>query len=420
MDQITKTESGENIYYIAKINFNGQEYTGKFIHDNANEKDVPFVAGSVFGNGSVLVLIIMFFLAVFTTIAVIAAKKKKKIITASCRRDAGIHNAGFVSERSINISTIILYICMYKEGEKMGNKNLIRQVTDKVFGGLNMSWLLVILLAVGSAVLTAVFLIVPVFENTSFHRMGELFEAWILFAVIIMSNCKKPLESALKTFVFFLISQPLIYLLQVPFSQMGWQLFGYYKYWLIWTILTFPMAFVGWYIQRKNLVSLLILSPVLFYLTSCYLESFRFTFRHFPLMLVTGVFCLAQTILYLYAFTPKLWQRLAGFFVPFALILTAMLIIPRLSFSGNEFLPDSPVLTDAAVVETEDNDFVEISIDQTGEDSMVRIIANDYGTADFTVKDGGKDYHYSIEIYEDNGGHPQTRIVLKEMANNEK
>ena len=79
MDQITKTESGENIYYIAKINFNGQEYTGKFIHDNANEKDVPFVAGSVFGNGSVLVLIIMFFLAVFTTIAVIAAKKKKKI-----------------------------------------------------------------------------------------------------------------------------------------------------------------------------------------------------------------------------------------------------------------------------------------------------------------------------------------------------
>lgn len=29
---------------------------------------------------------------------------------------------------------------------------------------------------------------------------------------------KKPLESALKTFVFFLISQPLIYLLQVPFS----------------------------------------------------------------------------------------------------------------------------------------------------------------------------------------------------------
>ena len=78
MDQITKTESGENIYYIAKINFNGQEYTGKFIHDNANEKDVPFVAGSVFGNGSVLVLIIMFFLAVFTTIAVIAAKKEKE------------------------------------------------------------------------------------------------------------------------------------------------------------------------------------------------------------------------------------------------------------------------------------------------------------------------------------------------------
>ena len=123
-----------------------------------------------------------------------------------------------------------------------------------------MSWLFVVLLAVGSAVLTSVFIIIPVFKNTSFYRMGVFFEAWILLAVMIMSNCKKPLESALKTFVFFLISQPLIYLIQVPFNQMGWQLFSYYKYWFIWTLLTFPMAFVGWYIKRKNIVSLLIFS----------------------------------------------------------------------------------------------------------------------------------------------------------------
>lgn len=63
--------------------------------------------------------------------------------------------------------------------------------------------------------------------------------------LIIMANCQKPLESACKTFVFFLISQPLIYLLQVPFSSMGWGLFGYYWNWFIWTLLTFPMAFVG-------------------------------------------------------------------------------------------------------------------------------------------------------------------------------
>ena len=76
----------------------------------------------------------------------------------------------------------------------------------------------------------------------------RLYFSRIFFAVIIMSNCKKPLESALKTFAFFLISQPLIYLLQVPFSPMGWGLFSYYPYWFYWTPATFPMAFVGWFI----------------------------------------------------------------------------------------------------------------------------------------------------------------------------
>ena len=36
---------------------------------------------------------------------------------------------------------------------------------------------------------------------------------------------RQPLICAAKVFVFFLISQPLIYLFQVPFSQDGWGLF---------------------------------------------------------------------------------------------------------------------------------------------------------------------------------------------------
>ena len=112
-----------------------------------------------------------------------------------------------------------------KEQKQAKNGN----ITDRLFGGLNMSWMSVIIFSIVSAVLTAVFLIVPIFKGTSFIRVGETFEAWIFFAVIIMSNCKKPLESAEKTFVFFLISQPLIYLMQVPFSQLGWGIFGYYR-----------------------------------------------------------------------------------------------------------------------------------------------------------------------------------------------
>lgn len=293
----------------------------------------------------------------------------------------------------------------------MKQQSLLRRCTDKLFGGIDMKWWKVIVFAVATAAVTFLFLYFPIFEKTSFYRMGVYFEAWILFAVIIMSNCKKPLESALKTFVFFLISQPLIYLFQVPFSAMGWQLFGYYKYWFIWTLLTFPMAFVGWYIRRKDWVSLLILSPALIFLTYTYFNSFLFTFRHFPYQLVTAVFCLLQVVLYLYVFTPKLWMRLVGFFVPLAVMAVILLATPQVQLTASVFLPDDPVLTDAAVADTDDTDTAVVSVSGTGKDSMILIEAKKYGTTDFIITDGDQEYRYTLEIYEDDGGHPQTRIT---------
>ena len=168
------------------------------------------------------------------------------------------------------------------------NKNPLVRLIEKAYGGLDMSWRNVILFAVGTAVLTAFFMIVPIFKDTSFERMGSLFESWIFFAVIIMANCyqkedtkngsffdkiRQPLICAAKVFVFFLISQPLIYLFEVPFKEMGWKLFGYYPYWFKWTLATIPMAFIGWYINKKNWLSLIILSPILFVLTSDYIGA---------------------------------------------------------------------------------------------------------------------------------------------------
>ena len=290
-------------------------------------------------------------------------------------------------------------------------KSIIRRCADKLFGGIDMKWWKVIVFAVATAVVTTIFLVCPIFLNTSFIKMGETFEAWILFAVIIMSNCKKPLESALKTFVFFLISQPLIYLFQVPFSDMGWGLFSYYRYWFIWTILTFPLAFAGWYIRKKNWVSLLILFPVILFLTFTYVSSFQFTFKHFPYQLVTALFCLAQVIVYLYVFTPKLWQRLTGFFVPLAAVIILMLATPKVQLEGNTFLPDDPVLTDSAVATSENSDIAVVTVTETGKDSMISIKANSFGSTGFIIIDGSKEYRYNLEIYEDEGGHSQTRIT---------
>lgn len=293
----------------------------------------------------------------------------------------------------------------------------MKKLTDKLYGGIDFKWWKVIVFAVATAILTAVFLIVPVFENTSFKRMGVTLEAWIFFAIIIMANCKKPLESALKTFVFFLVSQPLIYLIQVPFSSMGWQLFGYYRYWFILTILTFPAAFIGWFITKKNWLSLLILSPMLFILTYEYISCFKHTFRHFPLLLVTAVFCLGQVILYLCAFTSNIWQKILGFILPLLAFMVVAFINPPLQLNGTNFLPDNPTLSEDAVLTMDytgdDAPDINVSIYTTGPDSMVLISATDYGTADFTITDGDAEYHYTVNIYDDEAGHVQIKITVK-------
>ena len=289
--------------------------------------------------------------------------------------------------------------------------NPLTAVTDRLFGGLGMSWLKVVLFAVVTAAVTAVFLIVPVFRNTSFARMGETLEAWIFFAVIMMANCEKPLESAQKTFVFFLISQPLIYLLQVPFSWQGWGLFHYYRYWFILTLLTFPLAYAGWYIRKRNWLSLLILLPVLVFLAVLSGSSFRYAFVHFPYRLVTALFCLAQVLLYLTAFTSDWRQKLTGAAVSLAAVVLFFAFQPQINIDSMMFLPDDPILTEDAAVSMEDSGDMEITIAATGENSMVRIQAKSYGTREFTIQDGEAEYLYTAEIYEDETGHTQIQIT---------
>ena len=285
-----------------------------------------------------------------------------------------------------------------KEQKQAKNGN----ITDRLFGGLNMSWMSVIIFSIVSAVLTTVFLIVPIFKGTSFIRVGETFEAWIFFAVIIMSNCKKPLESAEKTFVFFLISQPLIYLMQVPFSQLGWGIFGYYRYWFYWTLATFPMAFIGWYIKKKNWLSLVILSPVIIYLTAVAYASVRDCIERFPHMLAMAIFCTLQIICYIIAFLPDLKTRLVGFVIPFA--VTAVLIITSdsVSFTASEILPDDPSFSSEAAISVEDESVVNVQLEDP-ERGTVYINAQKYGTTDFIITDGENEYVYTIEIYKENG-----------------
>ena len=191
----------------------------------------------------------------------------------------------------------------------MKEKSTFRRLTDKLYGGIDLTWSGIILYALGTAVLTTVFLVLPVFKDSSFARMGETLEAWIFFAVIIIANAKKPLESALKTFVFFSDqASSLIYLFRVPFTFQGWGIFRYYPHWFMLTLGTFPAAYIGWYIKKRNWLSLLILMPVLILLAVICESGLRYVIHEFPRLLIMVLFCIGQVLLYLYLFPGELWH----------------------------------------------------------------------------------------------------------------
>ena len=178
------------------------------------------------------------------------------------------------------------------------NKSLLRRFSDKVFGGINLTWPKLIIAAVITGVMTAAIAIFPQFHNTSFIGITVSFEVWILFGIIVIMNSRSNLDSALKCFVFFLISQPLVYLIQVPFSGLGWQLFVYYKYWFLWTLLCFPMGFVGYWMKKDKWWGYLILLPMIALTAMSYATYFSDFLFYMPRFILLSVFCAAAMILY--------------------------------------------------------------------------------------------------------------------------
>ena len=168
---------------------------------------------------------------------------------------------------------------------------------NKLFGSINMSYKKVIIFAIVVAIFTAAMLVIPFTIHTSLSNPGTYLESWILFALIIIMNCDKPIEAGLKTFIFFLISQPLIYLLQVPFSSLGWQIFMFYPQWGILTILTFPGAIIAWQIKKGNMLSCLILSVATSYLAFQGLYFLNETLHNFPHNVVSFIYCFALAII---------------------------------------------------------------------------------------------------------------------------
>ena len=245
----------------------------------------------------------------------------------------------------------------------------------KIFGGIDLTWKKLIIFAIITAVYTATMAIIPITKDTSFRDIAATLEWWILFGVIIICNSKSPKDSALKCFIFFLISQPLIYLLQVPFSWQGWHLFSYYKFWFIWTLLTIPMGYIGYYIKKDNILSIIILLPMLILLAILGIGFFNSALSNFPHHLLSGIFCfIAIAIIILGVLNKK-----KNIILSFVIIIT---------FTIGYVLISNGILFDAYKKYEEYKDLEEYGITLSDEYYITGFFSAEQGHAELIEKDG--------------------------------
>lgn len=196
---------------------------------------------------------------------------------------------------------------LYSEIESKGDQKM--EHLGKWFGGRHISWKEVILFAVGAGAYTGLINQVPFLQNTSFTDIAVTYEVWMLFAILIAVNCEKPLESACKVFVFFLISQPLCFLVEVPSIGMDKAVY-YLSTWMKQILLTFPGGFAAYYAKKDNWLGALICAAgagfesifLVTYCASCY---FGFP-RHFLTILV----CLFVIFVFMFVLERKKWFRI--------------------------------------------------------------------------------------------------------------
>ncbi|MBR3256585.1 hypothetical protein IKG10_02890 [Candidatus Saccharibacteria bacterium] len=76
----------------------------------------------------------------------------------------------------------------------------MKNFLHKIFGGLNITWPKLIIFAVIMGIYTALMaMLVP--DGNSFHDIAVTPEWWVLPAILIIVNSKKPLDADLNTVI---------------------------------------------------------------------------------------------------------------------------------------------------------------------------------------------------------------------------
>lgn len=265
----------------------------------------------------------------------------------------------------------------------------------RLFGGIDMTWKRVLLFAVASAVLTAGLNLIPALNDTSFEDISINLDAWFLFAVFVIVNCQTRLDAVLKCFVYFLVSQPLIYLLEVPFDPMGWELFQYYGHWFRLTLLTIPGAAIAYEVKRKSWLSVAVLSVATAFLSYCAADYIPTVIYRFPRHLLSTVFCLVLSVFFVLVLLDEKKHRIAALSL-IAVVFAASLIATEALVKHTETIP---LEGEGWRVELRDERVVDVSI--SGESATVSPVRD--GSTTFVLERDGETMEYYVSVY---GGVP--------------
>lgn len=193
----------------------------------------------------------------------------------------------------------------------------------RLFGGIPMTWLRTVLFAAAAGIYTGLVMTIPFLDGTSFQDIGVSYEWWVIFAVIVVVNCGKGWEAALKCFVFFLISQPLVYLTEILLgaleSEMG--LYYYRAIWLPMTMLTLPGGFIAYFCKQQTPLGAFILGLGNAIQAMLALVYFLMAVQMFPYHLLSALVSLGSIPLMTLLIQKERKNRLIAFLVPAILCL---------------------------------------------------------------------------------------------------
>ena len=186
-----------------------------------------------------------------------------------------------------------------------------------------MRWLYVIIFALLAGVYTGIMMQIPALNETSFQDIGISYEWWVIFAVILVVNCEKSWEGMLKCFVFFLISQPIVYLVEILGGSLTFEMGKYYYFngWFQMTLLTLPGGLIAYFCKKQNVLGAVILglgNTIQAVLGVYYISAM---IRNFPHHLLSAVVCAASVIIMSLTIQKEKRGRIISIAVPVVLVL---------------------------------------------------------------------------------------------------